>query len=83
MEHRIDIEHTFKFRPLRVLYATGAQISVIGAGVAMGSTVMQWFGAFVLVFLWVGGACMLGKKSRNLTIKQARQRLNDIEAGHF
>lgn len=56
-----------------------APLSMIGLGVFLGSDAMQWFG-FIASFLAIAAfANVLVAKENNLTIEQARARLDEIE----
>jgi hypothetical protein len=77
---RINIITHPRFRPLRTIYAAAAQIGVIGVGVVVDSTAMQWAGFIVLSLLVVSAVAGQYRRDFDLTIEQARARLDEIEA---
>lgn len=81
-KHTITINTNQRFRPLRYVLTFGAQLGVIGVGVLVGSTAMQWMG-FLFLCLLFSGIVMRGERHTGLTFDEARARIAEIEAGEI
>jgi hypothetical protein len=83
MRHNDDIKITIstscKFRPLRAIYAALVFVIMIGLGVAVESTAMQWAGFILSWFLIIIIAVNMVNCDKGLTINEARKRLDEIE----
>jgi uncharacterized iron-regulated membrane protein len=64
---------------LRDMSSVAGFIALIGIGVLLDSTAMQWTGA-VLGFLVIIGRMMRVFKDSRVTIAEARKRLDELEA---
>lgn len=82
-KHTITINTNQRFRPLRYVLTFGAQFGVIGVGVLVGSTAMQWMGFFFLCLMFATIASKLAERDTGLTFDEARARIAEIEAGEI
>lgn len=76
----ITVNTNQKLKPLRTVYSSLFTITVIGVGAVLESAAMQWIG-FIVVIITALGVVMAGAgKNSNLTIDEARKRLDELEA---
>lgn len=83
--HKIDITVTARIKNTMLLVGVvyGLPIALIGLGVIVDSAAMQWAAFIVWILFLVGVAGRIMKVNDNLTIDQARKRLDEIERGDF
>ena len=79
MIEKITLSTIPKFRPLRVIYTVFWVFVCIGAGVAVDSTPMQWFGFLVLCLLVIALSSAEARRHQALTFDQARKRIDELE----
>lgn len=80
-EKIIVIRETARESWVRDASAYVLAVLLIGTGVLLGSTAMQWSGAavfFVALFAWAAGS----HKEYTMTIPQARSKLDEWEASN-
>lgn len=75
----IVIRETLAKSLVRDAGTLGLFVSLIGIGIALDSSAMQWTGATVGFLTIIGRASGIRKE---LTIQQAREYLDNLEAGH-
>lgn len=75
----IVVRETLAKSILRDIGTLGLFVSLIGVGVALDSGAMQWTGAAVGFLVIIGRTAGHRKE---LTIQQAREYLDKLEAGH-
>lgn len=77
--HSITIHVTGPFRPMRMVYTVAMQVGVIGIGVAVESTAMQWSGFVVLALIAVALSILKADEKKDLSIQGAREYLDRLE----
>lgn len=63
----------------RVFVGPALQLLIIGIGIAADSAAMQWSGFVILILSMFAFGMLIAKKDENLTISDARKRLDEIE----
>jgi hypothetical protein len=76
---KIGINTNPKFKPFRALFVYSMFAGLIGLGVATDSAAMQWAGFMLASLATIAWVWTFAKQDRNLTIEQARARLDEIE----
>ena len=77
---KITVRTKGKFKPLRFASVMLLQVGIISVGIYADSQAMQWAGFVFFVAGAVSFAHQEVKREEGLTIKEARARLNEIEA---
>jgi hypothetical protein len=77
---KIDLMTHPRFSVRRSATGLLLQTIPISLGIWTGSAAMQWVGFVFSLVLVIGLAVSLQKRDQGLTIQQARQRLDEIEA---
>ena len=63
----------------RLMAAPALQVGVIGIGAKLDSPAMQWAGFAMLALMLIAGITDAVRETTNLTIAEARARLDEIE----